>query len=252
MELIVVRLAFMKNPFALLSQPGDGRVFICESKAISDSAAMLGRSLSVRASAAQPSRGTCASELSPGGILSEYRDRAKEQTMQRPFVTSGLVKLSCQPWQKTKVFSAIGLQVGLMVALVGCSSKAAFDTPSPISPVPAESVTAKEVADYAAAVLAIEPIRQDAYKAVQDNTKDEPVPDFTCTQADTIAALRPNLERVAVNYCNQAKKISEAQGFTMARFNQITVTAQSDAILQQRIQNELQRLQNEQRSSQRS
>jgi len=238
-----VRPAFMKNPLALLCQPGDGRVFISKSTAISDSAAMLGRSLGVRASAAQ---------LLPRGRLSECSDRAKEDIMQRPLVTSGLVKLSCRAWQKTRVFSTIGLQMGLLVVMAGCSSKAASDTPSPIAPVPAESVTAKEVANYAAAVLAIEPIRQEAYKEVQDNTKDEPLPDFTCTQSDTIASLPTNLEKVAVNYCNQAKKIGEAQGFTMARFNQITVTAQSDAILQQRIQNELQRLQNEQQASQRS
>lgn len=245
-----MRPAFMKNPFALLCQPRYGRVFICESQAISDSAAILGRSLGVRASAAQRSLGTCAAQLPRRGALSEYSDRAKEHIMQRPLGMSWLVKLSRQAWQKTKIFSTIGLQMTLIATLVGCSSKAASDTPTPIPPVPAESVTAKEVADYAAAVLAIEPIRQEAYKAVQDNTKDEPVPDFTCTQTDTIAALSTDLEKVAVNYCNQAKKISEAQGFTMARFNEITVTAQSDAILQQRIQNELQRIQNEQQPSQ--
>jgi hypothetical protein len=133
--------------------------------------------------------------------------------------------------------------MGLLAVLAGCSSQAVSDNPSPIPTVSAESVTAQEVENYAKAVIAIEPIRQEAYQEVQQNTNDQAVPDVSCTQPDSITALPNNLKKIAVNYCKQAKKIGEDQGLTMSRFNEITVTAQTDAILQQRIQNELLRLQ---------
>jgi hypothetical protein len=129
---------------------------------------------------------------------------------------------------------------GLIAILAGCASHWASDSPTPIPTV--SSVTSQEIENYAKVVLKIEPMRQAAYKEIQELTKNEEVPDIICTQVDTIAPLSKNIQDIAVNYCNQSKKIGESEGLTMKRFNAVTVSAQSNPELQKRIQNELRRL----------
>lgn len=131
--------------------------------------------------------------------------------------------------------------LGVTAIISSCSSNSASETPSPIPTV--TSVSAKEVENYAKAVLAIEQIRLSAYNDIQQIINEEQVPNFSCTQADTIYALPGNVRDIAVNYCERAKDIGETQGLTMTQFNAITVTAQSDSELLKRIQNELVRLQ---------
>jgi hypothetical protein len=109
--------------------------------------------------------------------------------------------------------------------------------------VSAKSITSEEVENYARTVLAIEPSRQTAYSEIQKLTNEENVPDVTCTEVSSVAALPTNIQDIAVNYCNQSKKIGESNGLTISQFNAITVSAQSDSELQKRIQNELVRLQ---------
>lgn len=106
------------------------------------------------------------------------------------------------------------------------------------------SLTAEEIESYAKAILAIEQSRQVASKEIQQMTNNNTVPDINCTKAESIAALPKNIQGIAVNYCKQSKTfIDETQGLTMAKFNAITVTAQSNPELQQRLQSELVRLQ---------
>lgn len=150
----------------------------------------------------------------------------------------------CQPYSsRTTLFYLFGWLAGLTAVLAGCSSPSASDSPTPISTPSGKSFTTEEVKNYAKAVLAIEPSRQSAYNEIQKLSNDEKVPGITCTKADTIAALPKSIQDIAVNYCNQAKKIGESQGLTMPQFNAITVSAQSNLELQKRIQNELLRLQ---------
>lgn len=123
--------------------------------------------------------------------------------------------------------------------LTGCSSKGASNSPTPVPTI--TSVTTEEIKSYAKAVLAIEPKRQEAYKEIQKDLKDEKVPEIVCTRADTITSLAKNVQDIAVNYCNQSKKIGESH-LTMQKFNAITLSAQTDQELQKRIANELVRL----------
>lgn len=142
-----------------------------------------------------------------------------------------------------RVLLSIGWLSGLATMLVGCASPPAAESPSPAPTV--TSLTAEEIESYAKAILAIEQSRQVASKEIQQMTNSNTVPDITCTKAESIAALPKNIQGIAVNYCKQSKKyIDETQGLTMAQFNAITVTAQSNPELQQRLQSELVRLQN--------
>lgn len=105
------------------------------------------------------------------------------------------------------------------------------------------SVSTEEIKNYARAVLAIEPKRQEAYKEIRKTfNDDEKVPEIVCTRADTLASLTKNVQDIAVNYCNQSKKIGESHNLTMQQFNAITLNAQTNQELQKRIYNELVRL----------
>ncbi len=142
-----------------------------------------------------------------------------------------------------KVVSLIIALAGLTAILAGCSSGTTSNSPTPIATVSENSVSTEEIKNYAKAIVAIEPIRQAAYSEIQKNSNDEKIPDITCTKPDTIAALAKDIQDIAVNYCNQSKKIGESHDLTMPRFNGITASAQSNPELRRRIQNELLRLQ---------
>jgi len=144
------------------------------------------------------------------------------------------------PSKILRVVSIIFWLAGLTVLFAGCSSKSASNSPTPIPTM--TSVSTEEVTNYAKAVLEIEPRRQAAYNDIQKNSSDETVPEIFCTRADTIAPLPKSVQDIAVNYCNQSKKIGTKHDLTMQKFNAITVTAKSDPELQRRIYNELIRL----------
>ncbi len=139
-----------------------------------------------------------------------------------------------------RVLSTIGWLAGLTFLFASCSSQSASNSPTPVPTM--KSVSTEEVKNYAKAVLAIEPKRQEAYREIQIKLNDEKVPEIVCTRADTIASLSKSVQDIAVNYCNQSKKIGGSHGLTIQKFNAITVTAKSDPELQRRIDNELIRL----------
>ena len=164
------------------------------------------------------------------------RDRISAVALEEPAIAKPSSK-------EFTMVSLLGCIVGLTAILAGCSSQSASNSPTPISTGAAKAVSAEEVKNYAKAVLLIEQSRQSAFNEIQKQTNDEKVPDVTCTKADTIAGLPKSIQDIAVNYCNQSKKIGESQNLTMPRFNEITVTAQSNPELRKRVQTELLRLQ---------
>ena len=137
---------------------------------------------------------------------------------------------------------AMGWFAGITAILTGCGSNPASESPTPTPMV--TSATSEDIENYARAILAIEPIRQAAYEEIQKMTNNETIPDVTCTKSESLAALPKNIQGIAVNYCQRAKKfIDDTEGLTMDKFNAITSSVQSNPELQQRIQNELVRLQ---------
>lgn len=139
----------------------------------------------------------------------------------------------------SRVFSTVGWLV-LTMLFAGCANKAA-NSPTPVPTM--TSVSTEQLKNYARAVLAIEPKRQEAYKEIRKSFDDDQnVPEIVCTRTDTIASLAKNVQDIAVNYCNQSKKIAESNSLTIQQFNGITLTAQTDQELQKRIYNELVRL----------
>ncbi len=140
-----------------------------------------------------------------------------------------------------KILTAIGWLVGLTAILVGCAPNRASDSDAQSSP--PLSVSSEEVENYAKVVLAIEPKREAATKEILRITKKDNLPNITCTKPKTIGTLPRNVRGIAVNYCQQAKDISESNGLTILQFNDISAATKSDEQLKIRIQNELIRLQ---------
>jgi len=140
-----------------------------------------------------------------------------------------------------KILATIGWFVGLTVILAGCAPNRASDSDTQNSP--PLTVNSKEIENYAKVVLAIEPKREAATKEILRITKKDQIPQIVCTKPKTITSLRRNVRGIAVNYCQQAKDISESNGLTILQFNDITAAVKSDDQLKIRIQNELIRLQ---------
>jgi hypothetical protein len=92
-----------------------------------------------------------------------------------------------------------------------------------------------QINQYAKAVLDIEVKRKIAYSKIQGIIGRVPS-QVSCNQKDSIKQLPRDAQVVAVNFCNESKKIVLANGLTAAQFNAITEAAQKDAPLKKRIQ----------------
>lgn len=106
----------------------------------------------------------------------------------------------------------------------------------------AQEISAAEITNYARAVLAIEPKRLGASQEIKGIAGGS-VPRVVCNETRAINGLSGNVRGIVVNYCDQAKKIIESNGLTIASFNKITLLQQADPAVKARIQAELLRLQ---------
>ncbi|MFM7905935.1 MAG: DUF4168 domain-containing protein [Microcystis sp.] len=107
-----------------------------------------------------------------------------------------------------------------------------------------QDFTADQIKRYATAVLWIETERKEAYQAISQILGKSP-PAITCNQRESFNNLPANAQRIAVDYCNKSKKIVQDNGFTAAQFNTITNRISSDDNLRRQVQNEMIRLQRE-------
>jgi hypothetical protein len=107
-----------------------------------------------------------------------------------------------------------------------------------------QDFTADQIKRYATAVLLIETQRKQAYQEILRILGKSP-PAITCNQRESFNNLPANAQRIAVDYCNNSKKIVQDSGLTAAQFNTITNRISSDDNLRRRVQNEMIRLQRE-------
>lgn len=99
-----------------------------------------------------------------------------------------------------------------------------------------------DLLNYARAVLAIEPKRQQTYDEIRQITG-ESVPVVVCSETRNLNRLKQDVRVLATNYCSHAKKMIEDNNLTISRFNEITRKQQTDTQLQRRIQAALLQLQ---------
>ena len=118
--------------------------------------------------------------------------------------------------------ASVGLLSGIVPGLSG-NSPQLFSSNSAY----AQDISKSELANYAKAVLAMEPLRLSAYDEIKKIVGS--VPGIVCNQQQSLRDLPKNAQGIAANYCNQSKKIVESNDLTISRFNNITVQIQSDS-----------------------
>lgn len=107
----------------------------------------------------------------------------------------------------------------------------------------AQNFSDEQITNYARTVLALEKDRQQAYAQIKSKIGNGNMPNIVCNQPQTINSLPENVRDIAENYCNQSKQIVQENGLTPAQFNEITINLQNNTALQQKIKNEMTRLQ---------
>lgn len=135
------------------------------------------------------------------------------------------------------IISAAALASGWAPGLYAQSPSLVFGAAAQAQP-----ISNTEITNYARAVLSIEPRRVEAYKEIKGMAGGS-VPRVVCNETQEINRLSGGMRGVAVNYCDQAKKIIESNGLTVRRFNELTLLQQANPGVKQQIQAELLRLQ---------
>ncbi|MFM7364445.1 MAG: DUF4168 domain-containing protein [Cuspidothrix sp.] len=105
------------------------------------------------------------------------------------------------------------------------------------------TIDTREVTNYAKAVLAMEPIRQQAFEEIKKLIASKDIPKIICNDPNTINPLPNKAKDIAIKYCNDSQKIVEENKLTTERFNQITIEIQNNNALKTQIYNILLRLQ---------
>ncbi len=119
----------------------------------------------------------------------------------------------------------------------------AFPTLSWGSPARAQdsfNYSEETIKNYARAALALESRRHEVANEIKKIVGD--VPRIICDQPTSFNALPGNAPQLAVSYCDQAKRMIESKGLTIAQFNDITRHQQNDPRFRQRIQAEILKL----------
>ena len=114
----------------------------------------------------------------------------------------------------------------------------------------AQTFTTQEISNYAAAIVAMEDIRREAYADISDlmtiANEDVTRYDLRCLSADALKKLprsiRSQVRRFLIDYCNDAQTIVLDAGLTVQLFNSMTVNHRQDAELAEQIQLEIARL----------
>lgn len=140
------------------------------------------------------------------------------------------------------LLSLAGLISGHIPSLLHWQTPLVSQLPVVAQPV-TPSFTDTDIKNYALAVLLMEPIRQAAYNDIKKIIGSRELPAIACHRKRDIDNLPVDIRGIAINYCNQSRKIVISSGLTIGRFNDITNSLGTDQSLEQRIQAELIRLQ---------
>lgn len=96
------------------------------------------------------------------------------------------------------------------------------------------------IRNYAKAALALESRRHEVANEIKKIVGD--VPRIICDQPTSFNALPGNAPKLAVSYCDQAKRTIESKGLTISQFNNMTRHQQNNPRFRQRIQAEILKL----------
>ncbi len=92
----------------------------------------------------------------------------------------------------------------------------------------------KDLRNFAAALVQIEPIRQSTLAQVEQAQGAKP-PNLVCDRPDGMAGLKPKAKSLFVNFCNQSQSIVSSHQLTIEQFNQIAQAVRSNPQLKERV-----------------
>jgi Asp/Glu/hydantoin racemase len=107
----------------------------------------------------------------------------------------------------------------------------------------ATNISNTEIRSYALSVLDIENIRQQWSDDIAAMLEVETLPSIACNDPDSIREIRRDVREMVIRFCDASIEIVEGHNLSISRFNTITELMNSNADLQQRIQDELLNLQ---------
>jgi Domain of unknown function (DUF4168) len=114
--------------------------------------------------------------------------------------------------------------------------------PVPIRIALREGVSDADLKRYAAALIAIEPLRLEALNTIQAQVGGQ-LPELMCNQPSSMDGLPSAARKVFANYCNRADAIAKKHGLSIGNFNRITQLVAGDPKLQVRLQKQVNCLQ---------
>jgi Domain of unknown function (DUF4168) len=130
-----------------------------------------------------------------------------------------------------------GLVASFLSILSGIVPDFAAPQPSQIfaSAARADEFKDKDLRNYAAALVQIEPIRQSTLAQVSRALGGGKLPNLVCNQPGTMSGLNAEAKSLFVNYCNQCQSIASRHQLSIEQFNQITQALRSNPQLKQRV-----------------
>jgi hypothetical protein len=130
-----------------------------------------------------------------------------------------------------------GLMASFLSILSGIVPDFAAPQPSQIfaSAARADEFKDKDLRNYAAALVQIEPIRQSTLAQVSRALGGGKLPNLVCNQPGTMSGLNAEAKSLFVNYCNQCQSIASRHQLSIEQFNQITQALRSNPQLKQRV-----------------
>jgi Domain of unknown function (DUF4168) len=142
--------------------------------------------------------------------------------------------------RNSSVFSRpllLGLMASLLSILSGIIPDFTAHQPSQIfaSVASANEFKDKDLRNYAAALVQIEPIRQSTLAQVSRALGGGKLPNLVCNQPGTMSGLNAEAKSLFVNYCNQCSNIASKHKLSIEQFNQITQALRSNPQLQERV-----------------
>lgn len=105
------------------------------------------------------------------------------------------------------------------------------------------SVNNNDVMSYAQAVLAIEPVRQQAFGEIKKIIGSGNIPKIVCNEPNSMNSLPGRARDIAINYCKDSQAIVEGNGLTIEQFNRITMEIPKNNSLKKRVYEQLIQLQ---------
>ena len=126
--------------------------------------------------------------------------------------------------------SLLGIATGIVPDITAAQPNQIFS-----SAARADDFSDKDLRNYAAALMQIEPIRQSALAQVSRANGGGRLPNLVCNQRETMSGLSEEARTLFVNYCNRCESITSSLGLSIDKFNQITQSLHSNPQLKSRV-----------------